>query len=34
LEQLVQTLGEHVGPEVAARAKEALAQAISSATKG
>jgi len=34
LEQLVQALAEHAGPEVAARAKEALAQAISSATKG
>ena len=34
LKQLVQALAEHVGPDEAARANEALDQAISAATKG
>jgi alkylhydroperoxidase/carboxymuconolactone decarboxylase family protein YurZ len=34
LQQLVRTLAEHVGPEVAARADEALAQAIGAASEG
>lgn len=34
LKQLVHALAEHVGPEVAARADEALTQAIGAATKG
>jgi hypothetical protein len=34
LKQLVQALAEHVGPDEAARANEALDQAIGAATKG